>query len=108
MGADRNAEFGAKTHRRLSLGPLSAGGLDFQGKLHIIQSALKSRFCKLEIRWTSGGTTKSTTVRPVKLTRTADDWMLIGEDLATGQAVGIRVGSISQIRQEKGFLLGDE
>jgi len=108
MGADRNVEFGTKTHRRLSLGPLSAGGLDFQGKLHIIQSALKSRFCKLEIRWTSGGTTKSTTVRPVKLTRTADDWMLIGEDLATGQAVGIRVGSISQIRQEKGFLLGDE
>ena len=108
MGADRNAEFGAKTHRRLSLGPLSAGGLDFQGKLHIIQSALKSRFCKLEIRWTSGGTTKSTTVRPVKLTRTADDWMLVGEDLATGQAVAIRVGSISQIRQEKGFLLGDE
>lgn len=108
MGADKNAEFGAKTHRRLSLGTHSAGGLDFQGKLHIIQSALKSRFCKLEIRWTSGGTTKSTTVRPVKLTRTADDWMLIGEDLATGQAVGIRVGSISQIRQEKGFLLGDE
>jgi len=94
--------------RKLGPGALSAGGLDFQGKLHIIQSALKSKFCKLDIRWTSGGKRKSSSVRPVSLVRTADDWMLSGEDTASGQAVTIRVGSISQIRQEKGFLLGDE
>ena len=94
--------------RKLGSEALSAGGLDFQGKLHIIQSALKSRFCKLDIRWTSGGKRKSSSVRPVSLVRTADDWMLSGEDTASGQAVAIRVGSISQIRQEKGFLLGDE
>ncbi|MCE5255401.1 MAG: hypothetical protein LLF89_00975 [Spirochaetaceae bacterium] len=107
MGA-RTPASPKRSTRGLIPGPVSAGGLDFQGKLHIIQSALKSRFSKLEIRWTSGGKTKSSILRPVSLTRTADDYLLTGEETTTGQALSIRVGSISQIRQEKGFLLGDE
>jgi len=85
-----------------------AGGLDFNGKVRIIQTALKAKFSRLDIRWAAEGGIKSVLVRPVSLRKIERDYMLEGEDVAKGLPVSLRVGSMMQVGLQKGFLLGDE
>ena len=85
-----------------------AGGLDFNGKIRIIQTALKAKFSRLDIRWAAEGEVKSALVRPVSLRKIERDYMLEGEDVAKGLPFSLRVGSMMQVGLQKGFLLGDE
>lgn len=85
-----------------------AGGLDFNGKVRIIQTALKAKFSRLDIRWAVEGEIRTGLVRPVSLHKIERDYMLEGEDVVKGQPVSIRVGSMMQVGLQKGFLLGDE
>ena len=85
-----------------------AGGLDFNGKVRIIQTALKAKFSRLDIKWAAEGEIKSVLVRPVSLRKIERDYMLEGEDVAKGLPVSLRVGSMMQVGLQKGFLLGDE
>ena len=86
----------------------SARGLDFNGKIRIIQTALKSKYSRLDIRWTREGEVISAALRPVSLQKTERDYILEGEDVSSGAALSIRVGSMMQVNLRKGFLLGEE
>jgi len=86
----------------------AAGGLDFNGKLRVIQSSLKAKFSRLDIRWTAEGGMRSGSVRPVSLRKTERDYVLEGEDVSSGGPISIRVGSMMQVSLHKGFLLGEE
>ena len=85
----------------------SAVGLDFNGKLRIIQAAFKAKFSRLDAKWVSGGANLQALVRPVSLRRTDRDYELEGENLSTGRPVTIRVGSLTYIGLKKGYYLGD-
>lgn len=87
---------------------LSAVGLDFNGKLRIIQAAFKTKFSRLDAKWTSGAQSLQALVRPVSLRRTEKDYELEGENLSTGRPVTIRVGSLTYIGLKKGYFLGDK
>lgn len=86
----------------------TAGGLDFNGKLRVIQTSLKAKFSRLDIRWTAEGGMISGSVRPVSLHKTEKDYILEGEDISNGDPISIRVGSMMQVSLHKGFLLGEE
>lgn len=105
MAAEKEAMRGTRAAFK---GGSSAGGLDFQGKVRIIQTALKAKFSRLEIKWMSNGEVRSAIMRPVNLAKTESDYLLTGEDVALGQPLAMRVGSIMQVSLQKGFLLGDE
>jgi hypothetical protein len=100
--ADRRGSQG-----RGSAQAVSAVGLDFNGKLRVIQAAFKTKFSRLDAKWASGGTGLQALVRPVSLRRTEKDYELEGENLSTGRPVTIRVGSITYIGLKKGYYLGD-
>lgn len=87
---------------------LSAKGLDFPGKLRVIQAALKATYSRLDIRWSSAGEIRSCALRPTSLRKTDRDYVLEGEDVSSGGPLSIRVGSIIQVSLRKGYLLGDE
>lgn len=87
---------------------LSAKGLDFPGKLRVIQAALKATYSRLDIRWSSEGEIRSSALRPTSLRKTDRDYVLEGEDVSSGGPLSIRVGSIIQVSLRKGYLLGDE
>jgi hypothetical protein len=87
---------------------LSAKGLDFPGKLRVIQAALKATYSRLDIRWSSEGEIRSCALRPTSLRKTERDYVLEGEDVSSGGPVSIRVGSMIQVSLRKGYLLGDE
>jgi hypothetical protein len=86
----------------------SAGGLDFSGKVRLIQTALKARYQRLRIRWAISGEIRSALVRPISLARTEKDYLLVGECVEDGSPVSIRVGAMTQVIPLKGFHLGDE
>jgi len=86
----------------------SAGGLDFSGKVRLIQTSLKARYQRLRIRWAVSGEIRSALVRPISLARTEKDYLLVGESVEDGSPVSIRVGSMTQVIPLKGFHLGDE
>lgn len=85
-----------------------AGGLDFGGKLRIIQSALDSKYSKLEVKWMKGEIARTSIIRPTSLHKIERDWEMEGEDLDSGKPIVLRVGSISFICREKGFFLGEK
>ena len=87
---------------------LSAKGLDFPGKLRVIQAALKATYSRLDIRWSFEGEIRSCALRPTSLRKTERDYVLEGEDVSSGGPVSIRVGSMIQVSLRKGYLLGDE
>ena len=87
---------------------LTAGGLDFSGKLRVIQGSLKAKYSRLEIRWSADGEIRAGSIRPVSLKKTDRDYILEGEDVSNGEPILIRVGSMTQVSLHKGFLLGDE
>ncbi|MCE1195840.1 helicase-associated domain-containing protein [bacterium] len=87
---------------------LSAKGLDFPGKLRVIQAALKATYSRLDIRWSSEGEIRSCALRPTSLRKTEKDYVLEGEDVSSGDPLSIRVGSMIQVSLRKGYLLGDE
>ena len=105
------SEDGPGAARRKSLAAdfgLSAKGLDFPGKLRVIQAALKATYSRLDIKWSSEGEIKSCALRPTSLRKTDKDYVLEGEDVSSGGPLSIRVGSIIQVSLRKGYLLGDE
>lgn len=109
FSAGRAAGRPARGRSRPVPGPeIEAGGLDFRGKLHIIQDAIKSRFSRLEIRWIESGEIAASVIRPESLARTGDDYFLEGEDAAKGEPVRIRVGSIRQVRLLRGYFFGED
>jgi hypothetical protein len=87
---------------------LSAKGLDFPGKLRVIQAAFKATYSRLDIRWSSEGEIMSCAMRPTSLRKTDKDYVLEGEDISSGGPLSIRVGSIIQVSLRKGYLLGEE
>lgn len=93
---------------RYSEAGLSARGLDFNGKVRVIQAALKAKYSRLDIRWAIDGEIRTVAVRPVNLRKTEKDYVLEGEDVASGAPISIRVGSVMQVSLHKGFLLGEE
>lgn len=93
---------------RYSEAGLSARGLDFNGKVRVIQAALKAKYSRLDIRWAIEGEIRTVAVRPVNLRKTEKDYVLEGEDVASGAPISIRVGSVMQVSLHKGFLLGEE
>ena len=87
---------------------IAASGLDFNGKLRVIQAALKAKYSRLDIRCAEDGEVKARSVRPVVLHKTEKDYILEGEDVSSGGPISIRVGTMMQVSLHKGFLLGEE
>lgn len=84
-----------------------AKGLDFQGKLRVISGALKSKYPRLEIKWMRQKAAVVDVLRPTGLRKTASDYELEGEDVATGKPLVIRVGAMLSVCHEKGFHSGE-
>ncbi|TXT45370.1 MAG: hypothetical protein FD137_1414 [Spirochaetes bacterium] len=85
-----------------------AKGLDFQGKIRVITSAMKSRYPRLEVKWIRQKVAVVDILRPTSLKKTASDYELEGELVATGKPLTIRVGAILSVCHENGFHSGDE
>jgi hypothetical protein len=85
-----------------------AKGLDFQGKIRVITSAMKSRYPRLEVKWIRQKVAVVDILRPTSLKKTASDYELEGEVIATGKPLSIRVGAILSVCHENGFHSGEE
>jgi hypothetical protein len=86
-----------------------ARAMDYQGKLRMIQAAMKSAIDRLEIRWMrEGGIIDSVVVRPVHLEKNEKDQILEAENLKDGETIRIRVGAMVTVHLLKGSYFGDK
>jgi len=82
-----------------------AKGLDYLGKVRLIEQALKAGTELLEIIERSpAGSTRRLLVKPTELRRTGDDLLLLGGELPREQQVQIKVRKIVLVRKLKSSL----
>ncbi len=86
-----------------------AGGLDYQGKVRVVEKTLKSVGDRLEIMYRpAGDDAVCLMVRPVRLEKSEKGMVLEAEDLATGGPVRINLGAASAVRRVRASLFGEE
>lgn len=82
-----------------------ARGIDYAGKVRIIQQALQSGSSLLElIERTARGNPARHLLRPTELEKTGSELVLVGEELPAEKPVRIRVEKIGYIKKWKGSL----
>ncbi len=97
------AEADARSERQ------EAGGMDYQGKVRIVEKTLKSAGDRLEIMYRpQGDEAVCLMVRPVRLEKSEKGMILEAEDLAAGGPVRINLGAASAVRRVRASLFGEE
>ncbi len=82
-----------------------AKGLDYMGKVRVIEHALHNNNTLLEIvERTRAGKPKSSVIKPRSLDQSGEDLLLKGEAVPGGEEVAVRVGKISLVRKVRGSL----
>ncbi len=88
---------------------LEATGLDYMGKVRVVESALRSRGDRLEVLYRLPGEEPvRALLRPVKLEKNDKGLVLEAEDLATGGPARVPLGAVSTVRRVRASLFGDE
>ncbi|MGO8692118.1 MAG: helicase-associated domain-containing protein [Rectinemataceae bacterium] len=119
--ADEGKEFAERIERRIILTErqiaeaearperLEAGGLDYLGKVRVIERALRSSGDRLELLYRlPGAEPQRAVLRPVKLDRNEKGLVLEAEDLATGSPARIPLGTVSTVRRVRATLFGED
>ncbi len=82
-----------------------AKGLDYLGKVRLIEQTLAGSYDLLEIlERTPKGLPKRSLVKPVKLDKSGSDLVLHGTVLPEGEEVSMRVRKIGYLRRVKGSI----
>lgn len=92
---------------------LEASGLDYAGKVRIVERALRSPGDRLEILYRLPGAAidegpARILARPVRLEKTEKGLVLEAEDLGTGSPVRVPLGAASLVRRMRASLFGED
>lgn len=88
---------------------MEATGLDYLGKVRIVERALRSQGDRLEILYRLPGEEPSRVlVRPVRLEKAEKGLILEAEDLGSGGPIRIPLGAASSVRRMRASLFGEE
>ena len=88
---------------------LEAGGLDYLGKVRVVETSLRSPGDRLEILYRLPGEEPVRAVlRPVRLDKNEKGLVLEAEDLATGGPARVPLGAVSTVRRLRSSLFGEE
>jgi len=88
---------------------LEAGGLDYLGKVRVVERALRGRGDRLEVLYRlPGAEPVRAMLRPVRLERNDKGLVLEAEDLGTGGPARVPLGAVSTVRRVRASLFGEE
>lgn len=88
---------------------LEAGGLDYLGKVRVVERALRSPGDSLELLYRlPGAEPVKAIMRPVRLDRNDKGLVLEAEDLGTGGPARVPLGAVSTVRRVRASLFGEE
>ncbi|MBB6481592.1 hypothetical protein [Spirochaeta isovalerica] len=113
---DEKKELEARIRRKLIFHPnqinkgivrpeiTEARGMNFQGKVRLVESALQNSSDRLELTYFSGGDARSILVQPLELKKEENDRILEGRILPDEEPIVLRVSKISKIRKIRSSL----
>lgn len=88
---------------------LEAGGLDYLGKVRVVERALRAAGDRLEVLYRLPGAEPVRAIlRPVKLEKNEKGLVLEAEDLGTGGPTRVPLGAVSTVRRLRASLFGEE
>lgn len=88
---------------------LEASGLDYLGKVRVVERALRGRGDRLEVLYRlPGAEPVRALLRPVRLERNDKGLVLEAEDLGTGGPARVPLGAVSTVRRVRASLFGEE
>jgi hypothetical protein len=88
---------------------LEAGGLDYLGKVRIVERALRTVGDRLEVLYRlPGAEPVRALLRPVRLDKNEKGLVLEAEDLGTGGPARVPLGAVSTVRRVRASLFGEE
>ena len=88
---------------------LEAGGLDYLGKVRVVEHALRAPGDRLEILYRLPGEEPVRAIlRPVRLDKNEKGLVLEAEDLGTGGPARVPLGAVSTVRRVRASLFGEE
>jgi len=87
---------------------LEAGGLDYLGKVRVVERALRAAGDRLEVLYRLPGEDPvRALLRPVKLDKNEKGLVLEAEDLVTGSPARVPLGAVSTVRRLRASLFGE-
>jgi hypothetical protein len=114
-------ELSERIERRLILTPeqlvsaearperIEASGLDYLGKVHIVERALRTSGDRLEVLYRLPGEDPvRALLRPVRLEKTEKGLVLEAENLGTGGPARVPLGAVSSVRRMRASLFGED
>jgi hypothetical protein len=88
---------------------LEAGGLDYLGKVRVVERALRSPGDRLEVLYRLPGEEPVRAIlRPVRLDKNEKGLVLEAEDLGTGGPARVPLGAVSTVRRVRASLFGED
>jgi hypothetical protein len=88
---------------------LEAGGLDYLGKVRVVERALREPGDRLEILYRLPGEEPvRALLRPVRLDKNEKGLVLEAEDLGTGGPARVPLGAVSTVRRVRASLFGED
>ena len=88
---------------------LEAGGLDYLGKVRVVERALRSPGDRLEVLYRLPGEEPvRALLRPVRLDKNEKGLVLEAEDLGTGGPARVPLGALSTVRRVRASLFGED
>lgn len=113
---DEKKEIEARINRKLIFHPSQinkgivrpelneARGMNYHGKVRLVEAALQNSSDRLELSYFSGGDSISLLVKPLELKKDKNDRILEGRILPDDEPIAIRVSKISRIRKIRSSL----
>ena len=88
---------------------LEAGGLDYLGKVRVVERALRAAGDRLEVLYRlPGDEPVRALLRPVRLDKNEKGLVLEAEDLGTGGPARVPLGAVSTVRRLRASLFGED
>jgi len=88
---------------------LEAGGLDYLGKVRVVERALRGPGDRLEVLYRlPGAEPVRALLRPVRLDKNEKGLVLEAEDLMTGGPARVPLGAVSTVRRVRASLFGED
>jgi hypothetical protein len=88
---------------------LEAGGLDYLGKVRVVERALRSSGDRLEVLYRlPGAEPVRALLRPVRLDKNEKGLVLEAEDLGTGGPARVPLGAVSTVKRLRASLFGED
>jgi hypothetical protein len=88
---------------------LEAGGLDYLGKVRVVERALRAAGDRLEVLYRlPGAEPVRALLRPVRLDKNEKGLVLEAEDLGTGGPARVPLGAVSTVKRLRASLFGED